>query len=138
MPYAFVVPEEAVKKYGKDFREHPVGTGPFQFKLWDEGNALVFHKNPNYWKKDAQGNQLPYLDAVHISFITDKKMEFINFQQKKLDFLSGIKEGTRDIILQPMALATRFCRQIHGAESTLSEYRIHWLSADKTNLKRSR
>nr|WP_234462587.1 ABC transporter substrate-binding protein [Adhaeribacter terrigena] len=101
MPYAFVVPQEAVQQYGKDFREHPVGTGPFRFKLWDEGNALVFHKNPNYWKKDKAGNQLPYLDAVHISFITDKKMEFINFQQKKLDFLSGIKEGTRDIILQP-------------------------------------
>ncbi|KAA9346215.1 ABC transporter substrate-binding protein [Adhaeribacter soli] len=101
MPYAFVVPQEAVQKYGKDFREHPVGTGPFKFHLWDEGNALVFHRNPNYWKKDAVGKQLPYLDAVQISFITDKKMEFINFQQGKLDFLSGIKEGTRDIILQP-------------------------------------
>ena len=100
MPYAYVVPKEAVQKYGKDFREHPVGTGPFQFHLWDEGNALVFHKNPNYFKKDKAGNNLPYLDAVQISFITDKKMEFINFQQKKLDFLSGIKEGTRDIILQ--------------------------------------
>jgi ABC-type transport system substrate-binding protein len=101
MPYAYVVPREAVQKFGKDFREHPVGTGPFQYKLWDEGNALVFHRNPNYWKKDKQGKQLPYLDAVQISFITDKKMEFINFQQGKLDFLSGIKEGTRDIILQP-------------------------------------
>ncbi|HSI89799.1 MAG TPA: ABC transporter substrate-binding protein, partial [Adhaeribacter sp.] len=100
MPYAYVVPQEAVQKYGKDFREHPVGTGPFQFKLWDEGNALVFHRNPNYWKTDGRGQQLPYLDAVQISFITDKKMEFINFQQQKLDFLSGIKEGTRDIILQ--------------------------------------
>jgi ABC-type oligopeptide transport system substrate-binding subunit len=32
MPYAYVVPKEAVQKYGKDFREHPVGTGPFQFQ----------------------------------------------------------------------------------------------------------
>ncbi|MDX5435797.1 MAG: ABC transporter substrate-binding protein, partial [Pontibacter sp.] len=99
MPYAFVVPHEAVEKYGKDFRANPVGTGPFQFKLWDEGNAIVMHKNPRYWKKDEQGKQLPYLDAVQVSFITDKKSEFLTFMQGKLDFLSGIKEGSRDMIL---------------------------------------
>ncbi|WP_299824649.1 ABC transporter substrate-binding protein [uncultured Pontibacter sp.] len=99
MPYAFVVPQEAVAKYGKDFRANPVGTGPFQFKLWDEGNAIVMHRNPNYWKRDEQGKQLPYLDAVQVSFITDKKSEFLTFMQGKLDFLSGIKEGSRDLIL---------------------------------------
>ncbi|GHA57871.1 ABC transporter substrate-binding protein [Pontibacter akesuensis] len=99
MPYAYVVPQEAVAKYGKDFRANPVGTGPFVFKLWDEGNAIVMHRNPRYWKKDAQGQQLPYLDAVQITFITDKKSEFLTFMQGKLDYLSGIKEGSRDLIL---------------------------------------
>ncbi|GEO06898.1 peptide ABC transporter substrate-binding protein [Adhaeribacter aerolatus] len=99
MPYCFVVPREITEKYGKDFREHPVGTGPFLFKLWDEGNAIVLHKNPNYWKKDQAGNQLPYLDAVQISFINDRKMEFLTFQQKKLDFLSGIRGSSKDLIL---------------------------------------
>ena len=101
MPYAYVVPHEAVQKYGKDFREHPVGTGPFQFKLWDEGNAIIYHRNPNYWRHDAQGNPLPYLEAVQISFIQDRKTEFLTFQQGKLDFLSGIREGSRDLILYP-------------------------------------
>lgn len=101
MPYAFVVPHEAVQKYGKDFREHPVGTGPFQFRLWDEGNVILYHKNPDYWRRDAQGRSLPYLDAVQISFIQDRKTEFLTFQQGKLDFLSGIREGSRDLILNP-------------------------------------
>ncbi|NEM97512.1 ABC transporter substrate-binding protein [Pontibacter burrus] len=99
MPYAFVVPQEAVAKYGKDFRANPVGTGPFVFKQWDEGNAIVMHKNPNYWRKDENGQQLPYLDAVQISFITDRKSEFLTFMQGKLDFLSGVREGSRDLIL---------------------------------------
>lgn len=99
MPYCFVVPQEASEKYGKDFREHPVGTGPFVFKLWDEGNAIVLHKNPRYWKKDKAGNRLPYLDAVQISFINDRKMEFLTFQQQKLDFLSGIRGSSKDLIL---------------------------------------
>ncbi|MDO7885564.1 ABC transporter substrate-binding protein [Hymenobacter cheonanensis] len=101
MPYTYVVPHEAVAKYGKDFREHPVGTGPFQFKVWDEGNVLLYHRNPDYWRHDAQGRQLPYLDAVAISFIADRKTEFLTFLQGKLDFLSGIREGSRDLILNP-------------------------------------
>jgi ABC-type transport system substrate-binding protein len=101
MPYAYVVPREAVQRYGKDFREHPVGTGPFQFHDWDEGNAIVYHRNPKYWRKDAQGRQLPYVDAVQISFIQDRKTEFLTFQQGKLDFVSGIRAGSRDLILHP-------------------------------------
>jgi peptide/nickel transport system substrate-binding protein len=101
MPYTYVVPHEAVAKYGKDFREHPVGTGPFKFKVWDEGNVLLYHRNPNYWRADAKGQPLPYLDAVAISFIADRKTEFLTFLQGKLDFLSGIREGSRDLILNP-------------------------------------
>jgi peptide/nickel transport system substrate-binding protein len=101
MPYTYVVPHEAVQKYGKDFREHPVGTGPFYFKIWDEGNVLLYHRNPYYWRTDARGQQLPYLDAVAISFIADRKTEFLTFLQGKLDFLSGIREGSRDLILNP-------------------------------------
>ncbi|MFD1468948.1 ABC transporter substrate-binding protein [Hymenobacter caeli] len=99
MPYAYVVPHEAVAKYGKDFREHPVGTGPFQFRLWDEGNVLLYKRNPHYWRSDARGRQLPYLDAVAISFIADRKTEFLTFMQGKLDFLSGIREGSRDLVM---------------------------------------
>ncbi|WP_242434723.1 ABC transporter substrate-binding protein [Hymenobacter amundsenii] len=101
MPYAYVVPREAVEKWGKDFRAHPVGTGPFLFKEWDEGNAIIYHRNPTYWKKDAQGKQLPYLDAVQITFIQDRKTEFLTFMQGKLDFLSGIRSGSRDLIMYP-------------------------------------
>ena len=101
MPYAYVVPHEAVAKYGKDFREHPVGTGPFQFKLWDEGNVLLYERNPGYWRTDRQGNKLPYLDAVAVSFLPDRKTEFLTFMQGKLDFLSGIRAGSRDLIMHP-------------------------------------
>ncbi|MBF9142247.1 ABC transporter substrate-binding protein [Hymenobacter properus] len=101
MPYAYVVPHEAVEKYGKDFREHPVGTGPFRFKLWDEGNVLLYERNPDYWRSDEKGRKLPYLDAVAISFLPDRKTEFLTFMQGKLDFLSGIRAGSRDLIMHP-------------------------------------
>ncbi|MGK7395109.1 MAG: ABC transporter substrate-binding protein [Candidatus Cyclobacteriaceae bacterium M3_2C_046] len=88
MPYTFVVPHELIEAHGKDFRIHPVGTGPFVFKSWDEGNNLILLKNDNYWKNDEQGQTLPYLDAIQVSFISDKTQELLTFQQKKLDFIS--------------------------------------------------
>jgi oligopeptide transport system substrate-binding protein len=41
MQYCSVVAHEAVEKYGTDFRSHPCGTGPFAFKSWEEGQALI-------------------------------------------------------------------------------------------------
>src|SRR5690606_15987994 len=52
MPYCGVIPREVAEKWGKDFRSHPCGTGPFQFRYWDEGNMLILHKNPHYWEED--------------------------------------------------------------------------------------
>jgi peptide/nickel transport system substrate-binding protein len=44
-----VVSPEAVHKYGKDFRNHPVGTGPFIFKEWRPNDQIVLDANPDYW-----------------------------------------------------------------------------------------
>jgi ABC-type transport system substrate-binding protein len=101
MPFAFVVPEEGIIHYGKDFRKNPVGTGPFRFKRWDEGNALLFEKNPDYWKKDEQGNALPYVDGIRISFIQDMNQAYRNFYAGKLDILNVTEEGIREQIIQP-------------------------------------
>jgi oligopeptide transport system substrate-binding protein len=99
MPYCSIVPHEAVEHWGKDFRAHPCGTGPFIFHYWDEGNALVLHRNSKYWEKDNRGYALPYLDAVQISFIDSKATEFLLFLQKKLHFVNGIDGSFKDLVL---------------------------------------
>lgn len=98
MPYAYVLPKEVIAKWQKDFRTHPIGTGPFKFKMWEEKTTLVFEKNANYWKKDSLGNKLPYLDGVNISFIGDRNIAFMLFKQKKIDFISGLDENSRDLV----------------------------------------
>jgi len=99
MPYCSVVPKEAVDFWGKDFSQHPVGTGPFRFHYWDEGNVLVLRKNENYWEKDERGNHLPYLDAVHIGFVDSKATEFFLFLQGKVDFVNNIDGSFKDLVL---------------------------------------
>ncbi|MEJ7666081.1 MAG: ABC transporter substrate-binding protein [Hymenobacter sp.] len=46
MPYAYVVPHEAVARYGKDFRAHPVGTGPFRFHALGRGQRAALPTQP--------------------------------------------------------------------------------------------
>lgn len=99
MQYCSIVPYEAVGKYGTDFRRHAVGTGPFQFVAWEEGQALVMKKNPNYFEVDANGKRLPYLDGIKISFYDSKATEFLLFRQKKLDFINDIDASFKDEVL---------------------------------------
>lgn len=97
--YCSVVPKEVVEFYGKDFRSHPVGTGPFKFKYWKEGEVMVLLKNEKYWEKDNRGKQLPYLDAIRATFIDDKQTAFMEFIKKSLDFFNDIDGSYRDDIL---------------------------------------
>lgn len=48
-----------------------VGTGPFEQVEWTENESFLAKKNPDYWQKDADGNQLPYLDEIEFRPIVD-------------------------------------------------------------------
>ncbi|MBX2933124.1 MAG: ABC transporter substrate-binding protein [Ferruginibacter sp.] len=99
MQYCSIIPKEAVEKYTTDFRRHPVGTGPFQFVAWEEGQALILKKNENYFEHDAAGNRLPYLDGIKVSFYDSKATEFLEFQQNRLDFIDDIDPSFKDEVL---------------------------------------
>ena len=99
MRYCSVVPKEAIGYYGNDFRSNPVGTGPFMFKFWEENIKLILRKNPIYFEKDAQGNSLPYLEAVAITFLPDKQSEFLQFAQGNIDFMTGLDNSYKDDII---------------------------------------
>ncbi|HEY9168345.1 MAG TPA: ABC transporter substrate-binding protein [Lutibacter sp.] len=99
MKYCSVVPFEAVTYFGDIFRANPIGTGPFQFKLWVENTKLVFRKNTDYHEKDENGDRLPYLEAISITFLPDKQSEFLQFIQGNIDFMSSIDASYKDDLL---------------------------------------
>ncbi len=99
MKYCSVVPKEIVEHYGNDFRSHPIGTGPFKFRRWEENLKLVFRRNNNYFEKDNNGKQLPYLEAIAITFLPDKQSEFLQFAQGNIDFVSGLDASYKDEVL---------------------------------------
>ncbi|SMO33419.1 ABC transporter substrate-binding protein [Solitalea koreensis] len=96
--YCSVVPHEVTEHYGKEFRNHPVGTGPFKFKYWKEGEIMIFLKNENYWEKNGN-DRLPYLDAVKVSFIADKQTAFMEFIKHNIDFFNSLDGSYRNDVL---------------------------------------
>ncbi|MEO7445591.1 MAG: ABC transporter substrate-binding protein [Ferruginibacter sp.] len=99
MQYCSIVPKEAVDKYGPDFRRHPVGTGPFRFVAWDEGQALILKRNEHYYESSPAGERLPFLDGIKVSFYDSKATEFLEFRQGRLDFINDLDASFKDEVL---------------------------------------
>jgi oligopeptide transport system substrate-binding protein len=99
MQYCSVVPREVVEKFGKDFRSHACGTGPFELVAWEEGQAMIFRKHSRYFEKDSAGIPLPYLDGIKITFFDNKATEFLLFQQGQLDFINDLDPSFKDEVI---------------------------------------
>ena len=99
MKYFSVVPHEAADKWKADFGRHPVGTGPFQLRVWKEKERLVLDRNPNYFKMDENGKRLPYLESVNVSFIKSAEAAFMQFLSGDQDMLSGIDAINKELVL---------------------------------------
>ena len=102
---------EAKEKFGKEYGNHESNQwvvnkyklqgGSFQVRLlehWKENVKQDIRKNKNYFEKE-NGERLPKLDAVAITFIKDKQSEFLSFLQGEIDFISGIDPSYKDEIL---------------------------------------
>ncbi|HEY2743530.1 MAG TPA: ABC transporter substrate-binding protein [Polyangia bacterium] len=71
---------------GKDLRRAeasraPVGTGPFKFVSWKQGDELVLARNPDYWGEKA------HLDRIRFRFVRDKEVAWELYRRGELDVL---------------------------------------------------
>ena len=71
-------------------------------RCW-QGDCFILNyklfKNENYFQKDSVGNQLPYLEAVSITFLPEKQSEFLQLVKGKIDYVSGIDNSYKDEII---------------------------------------
>ena len=64
---------------------NPVGTGAWKLKSFQPNQSMALEKNPDYWRKDAQGRQLPYMDGVEITFFQDPTTELMALKAGQVD-----------------------------------------------------
>ncbi len=65
-----------------------VGTGPFKFSTYTADQKIVLGKNTNYWKSDAFGNKLPYLDRLEYLIIKDSNAQIAQMKSGGIDALN--------------------------------------------------
>ena len=65
------------------------GLGPFVLAEHVSGQRLVFARNPHYWRKDAAGTQLPYLDKLTVLIVPDQNTEALRLQTGEIDLMGN-------------------------------------------------
>ncbi len=64
--------------------------GPFMVADYKPGSSVVLNRNPYYWKTDAQGRKLPYLDSIHLDIQPNRDVELLRFKREELDLINSL------------------------------------------------
>jgi peptide/nickel transport system substrate-binding protein len=74
----------------KSAKKEAAVLGPFYVADYQPGSEVLLKKNPHYWKRDAQGRALPYLDSIRLSIQQNRTMEMVRFARGELHLINSI------------------------------------------------
>ena len=134
MKYCSVVPKEIFDNPVLA-KQQPIGTGPFQFQLWEDNVKLILKKNQNFYQTDSHGASLPYLDYVSVQFLPEKHSEFLQLVQGKIDMMASLDPSYKDELLTADGrLQEKYNRQITMIKSPYlnTEYLCFYMDAKQT------
>jgi len=90
------------RDWSGDILKDPIGTGPFMLTKYVTKQKGTYVKNPNYWGKDAQGNQLPYLDGLEYIMVEDNSAQNLQLQAGAIDCQpQTIPQGSEALFADP-------------------------------------
>ena len=84
-----------------------IGSGPFEFEEWVDGDHVYVNKFDDYWKEDDEGNQLPYLDRIEFTIYPDVNTKLTTLEQDQLDWIDLVPRREVDRIRNHDTLVTQ-------------------------------
>ncbi len=96
-PNCYIIPKEAVKYFGKDFKSHPVGTGPFRISEFRKYKKIQLVKNENYYQTDSNNIRLPYINSICYKTIGKTENKIDELIKKNTDIISINKDELRKL-----------------------------------------
>jgi peptide/nickel transport system substrate-binding protein len=73
------------------------GLGPFVLEAYKTGERMTFVRNPHYWRTDAAGAALPYLDRFVIEIVKQQDAEMLRVQAGTIDLMTQADVRAEDI-----------------------------------------
>jgi peptide/nickel transport system substrate-binding protein len=92
--------------------------GPFVVADYKAGSIVLLKRNPNYWKSDAQGHKLPYLDSIELDVQPNRDVEMLRFKRGEIDLINALDSEYYD------KLATTSPQQVHDAGPSLDSEQV--------------
>jgi peptide/nickel transport system substrate-binding protein len=87
-----IVSPAAVRRWGDEFRRHPVGTGAFAFEVWHAGEEVVVKRFDRYW-----GGRPP-LERIVFRVVTDARQRLIDLQSGAVDIAASIAPDEQSFV----------------------------------------
>ena len=118
--------------------------GPFYVAENKAGSYLILKRNPNYWKHDSSGRQLPYLDSVRLDIQQNRDLEMLRLVRGDIDFINSVDAEYFDKISTEKAsvahdagvsLDSEFMWFNQVPTSSLPAYKKAWFTS--TNFRRA-
>lgn len=102
-PGTLVLPKEFIETFPeKIILEGTIGTGPFIPVEYKNQQLATYRKNPDYWRKDSQGGQLPYLDELYGIMFADAQSALASFRAGQLDIAHPTVKSQMDSVKRDM------------------------------------
>jgi peptide/nickel transport system substrate-binding protein len=92
--------------------------GPFMVAEHKPGSSILLKRNPNYWKTDAHGRKLPYLDSIRLDIQSDRDVEVLRFKRGELDLINSLDSNYFD------KLAATSPQLVHDAGPSLDSEQL--------------
>lgn len=64
--------------------------GPFYVAEHKPGSYILLNRNPNYWKKDSSGRQLPYVDRVRLEIEQNREIEALRYRRGEIHLINTV------------------------------------------------
>ena len=88
---------KALFSVDKDPKELP-SCGMWYITEYIPSQRLVFSRNPNYWKKDDNGNSIPYPEQKVFQIVGDANTDYLLFKQGQTEVYSPVPEQVEDLV----------------------------------------
>ncbi len=80
--------------------ESRVTSGPFTVADYKRGQYVRLSRNPNYWRRDGAGRQLPYATGVRLDVLNNREQEISLFLRGEYDLIDGLSPDYFGILAQ--------------------------------------
>ncbi|HHY40180.1 MAG TPA: ABC transporter substrate-binding protein [Syntrophaceticus sp.] len=114
-----------------DLKTKANGVGPFIIESYNPEDRIVLKRNPNYWRKDADGNPLPYLDGLELIVIPDKTAALEALRSGQVDFMYeppseslALFEKEPDLTLYTKPSATHYPIRMRADVAPFNDVRV--------------